>query len=621
MTSSSGNVPLTAARVHEVRLTNDDLFWRQPHVHGVGEGFLRNTDGTWSTTYGISIYVTRLTDQSTLPVKDRIPSLIERVPVRIIVCPELSFTGAIGHSEHRPVVAGVRIISSRNKTKDNPVTPEDEGGIPFTGNTGTLTGLVTRNTDGKKFVVTNQHILTGNVRTSPAGHEELYQETIPEAATGTYRLDPTKRLGGGDGLAEGLAVTEAGPNTADVAMCSHDPDTEIGFLLHGHGSNSGRRVIPGTIDPVFDEDTLAYSPTELLMVGASGGEGLVDVRGVNQTRVVSKGKGADKVNTTFTGLIILDCTGRLAQEGDSGAPCLADMGDDEYKMVGIFFAREFEVDDEGRDVGSHVGYAFPASVAENGLGIRFGNTPPVAVIKAPSRVARSEEGVELNGADSYDPDNDPITFLWEQENTGPQVSIVNPTSSKASFDAPNYIPSRIIFKLTVKDSKGDTGEERVTIDVGPTFPSSPPTSTPTNTAPPDESESDPEPEPITWSAWEPTSDTRGTGLLRERRYTSTSSQGTARSRWFSDPEVVVVETWGSWFNTGTFSGSLGGRQEQQSRTSNLGNTEYRWVSRPEPITWTAWSDTGNTENFGPGHTYREQSRTSNYGETETRWVR
>ena len=603
MTSSSGNVPLTAARVHEVRLTNDDLFWRQPNVHGVGEGYFRNTNGTWSTTYGISIYVTQATDQSTLPSADRIPSLIERVPVRLVVCPELSFAGAIGHGEHRPVDAGVRVISSRKKTKDNPVTTDvDEGGIPFTGNTGTLTGLVTRNTDGKKFVVTNQHVLCGDVRTSPAGHEELYQQTIAED---TRRLDVNKRIGGGDGLAKGMAVTETGTNTADVAMCSHDPDAEIGFLLHGHGSNSGRRVIPGTIDPVFDEDTLAYSPTELLMVGASGGAGLVDVRGVNQTRVVSKGKGADKVNMTFTGLIILDCTGRLAQEGDSGAPCLADMGDDEYKMVGIFFARELEVDDEGRDVGSHVGYAFPASVAEAGLEVQFGNKPPVAVIRAPDRVARNQRRVELNGSDSYDPDNNTITYLWTQENTtGPQVTIVNSTSFKAYFDAPDFIPSRVIFKLTVKDSKGDTGEAYVTIEVGPAFPSSPPTSIP---------EPDPEPEPPPQPVWEYTGETDGCGssFRRERRRGSVTE-------WESDPQP---DPWGPWSDTGRYISSGQHRQQQQVRTSSCGHTDYGSRSDPEEEVWPdTWTDTGRYEYIDAYTYFKEQSRTSSYGNTQTRWV-
>ena len=176
--------PLTAARIDEVRLANDDLFWRQPHVHGVGEGFLRNTDGTWSTDYGISVYVTQATVQSTLAVADRIASTISGVPVRIVVEPELDYTGSIEYGEHRPVVAGVRVISAIESV-DDPLTPNvDESGVLNEITTGTLTGLATRNTDGKKFLVLCQHVLTDNVRVSPDGNEELYQQNITEDTEG-----------------------------------------------------------------------------------------------------------------------------------------------------------------------------------------------------------------------------------------------------------------------------------------------------------------------------------------------------------------------------------------------------------------------------------------------------
>ena len=236
-------------------------------------------------------------------------------------------------------------------------------------------------------------------------------------------------------------------------------------------------------------------------------------------------------------------------------------------MVGIEFAKRFEriVANAGR-----IAYAFPASVAERELGIRFGNTPPVAVIKAPSRVARSERRVELHGADSYDPDNDPLTFLWEQENTGPRVSIVNPTSSKAYFDAPSFIPSRVIFKLTVKDSKGETDEERVIIDVGPTFSSSPPTPTPDDTAPPsEESDSDPEPdpEPEPPPVWRYTGATDGFGpsFRRERRRGS-------ETEWESDPQP---DPWGPWSDTGRYISS-----GQLRSDVNSGHESFHAASSP-----------------------------------------
>ena len=74
----------TPERIHEVRLKYDPLFWRQPNVHGVGEGFFRDENGEWTEASGIVISVTEKVDQSTLPAEDRIPDCLEGVPVQII---------------------------------------------------------------------------------------------------------------------------------------------------------------------------------------------------------------------------------------------------------------------------------------------------------------------------------------------------------------------------------------------------------------------------------------------------------------------------------------------------------------------------------------------------------
>ncbi len=74
---------LTFERIHEVRLKYDPLFWRQPNVHGVGEGLFSDGKGGWTETVGIVIDVTEKVDQSTLPLEDRIPECLEGVPVQI----------------------------------------------------------------------------------------------------------------------------------------------------------------------------------------------------------------------------------------------------------------------------------------------------------------------------------------------------------------------------------------------------------------------------------------------------------------------------------------------------------------------------------------------------------
>ena len=72
----------TADRIHEVRLKYAPLFWRQPNVHGVGEGYFRKK-GVSTETVGIVIDVTNKVDQSTLPPEDWIPDCLEGVPVQI----------------------------------------------------------------------------------------------------------------------------------------------------------------------------------------------------------------------------------------------------------------------------------------------------------------------------------------------------------------------------------------------------------------------------------------------------------------------------------------------------------------------------------------------------------
>ena len=80
MTTTTENTP---ERRHEVRLKYDALFWRQPNVYAVSEGYLRTGGGEWLETKGINVKVTEKVDQSTLPLADRIPVCLEGIPVKI----------------------------------------------------------------------------------------------------------------------------------------------------------------------------------------------------------------------------------------------------------------------------------------------------------------------------------------------------------------------------------------------------------------------------------------------------------------------------------------------------------------------------------------------------------
>ena len=94
--------------------------------------------------------------------------------------------------------------------------------------------------------------------------------------------------------------------------------------------------------------------------------------------------------------------------------------------------------------------------------LRIGNSPPVADA-GPNQSLPGAATVTLDGSASFDPDGDPITFLWTRE-TGPPVNLANPTSAVTTFSA--AAGQVYTFRLTVKDNFGGQAIARVTITTG-----------------------------------------------------------------------------------------------------------------------------------------------------------
>jgi len=91
--------------------------------------------------------------------------------------------------------------------------------------------------------------------------------------------------------------------------------------------------------------------------------------------------------------------------------------------------------------------------------VRTGNDPPVANA-GPNLSNVSAGTVTLDGSASYDPDGDPITFLWTQT-AGPQVTLSGPTTSRPTFSA--AAGQTYNFRLVVKDDHGGQGQAAVRI--------------------------------------------------------------------------------------------------------------------------------------------------------------
>ena len=238
------------------------------------------------------------------------------------------------NTEHRPLVSGIRIASG--KRVDGQLEPIEAG---------TLTGLTIRNSDGKKFLVTNLHVMTGGIPIPASGDEEMYQESVSaDKKVGSRIAWVPIEEHEGDPL---IPPDEA--NLADVAMCELEDGVAADFTMHD-ASHSGRLIIEGVVEPT--------EGMTLTMLGQAGRvrEGTVTVREV--------GWRLNKDERWFTGLAVLDTSQRPVEGGDSGAACLYQVSDNRYKMSCIEFV--------GIVRPGTTAYAFPASVAQQKLGITFG---------------------------------------------------------------------------------------------------------------------------------------------------------------------------------------------------------------------------------------------------------
>ena len=62
----------------------NSLFWRQPNVYNITPGFLRDDEGGWTDTWGLTVWVTEKVDQNALPPEDRIPDYLDEIPIQIM---------------------------------------------------------------------------------------------------------------------------------------------------------------------------------------------------------------------------------------------------------------------------------------------------------------------------------------------------------------------------------------------------------------------------------------------------------------------------------------------------------------------------------------------------------
>ena len=86
----------------------------------------------------------------------------------------------------------------------------------------------------------------------------------------------------------------------------------------------------------------------------------------------------------------------------------------------------------------------------------------------PSLTVRPSQLVELDGSKSYDPNGDPLYFLWLQLTGGPTVSLLNSTTPNPSFVAPAVTnTTTLTFELLVGDGQAGSMPSYTYVTVEP----------------------------------------------------------------------------------------------------------------------------------------------------------
>ena len=497
------------------------------------------------------------------------------------------------NDEHRPLVSGAWITIVKR-----------EGGNLRPIGSGTLTGLA-RKPDGAKVLVTNLHVLTGSGQTDVSGAEEMYQEDVPLDVLlnswSTYVPTPGKKVGD---TATGRPILSGTKQIADVAMVELESGVAAKFQLHDHPIHTNRKILSGYVDPVDDDD----DPMRLLMLGARTGEGEVNVLRVNQNETIH--------GIEYAGLTIVESIRHPSAGGDSGAPLLFEVGPNSYRMSCIHFASN-----------GNMSWAFPASVAQTALGIKFGNSPPVADASASAERVKPGDPVVLNGSGSRDPDGYRLSFRWEQlgvleSPVTPQVTIVGSNEATASFTAPDY-SGALSFQLTVTDSEEEVDTATVNVTVRP--PNRSPLAfagyhqvatvdsrvTLTNATASDPDEADRGRLSHRWRQ------RRGTTVLLNNpnilapTFTTPRNPSTldfrltvtdpGRRRDTDDVRVRVFSSNATtqWYDTRETDGSGSTKRKRQTRLYK-GTAQFRWQADPEEEIWSEWADTGETRNEDTG---------------------
>ena len=353
------------------------------------------------------------------------------------------------NDEHRPLRGGISIV-------------RHGGGI----GRGTLCLIARRQLDHKKVLTTAAHNfgdLRNSIKMCQGGDEyndrvaRRYSETLDDGSTREsykyHESTPDSVAKFGD-FAAALLLTDSNGERDSIE------GLDGVFVVHKHeeGSNSNHQPLPVVKDAYDPVRNKAYD-----LYGAKSGITQVTVNDVDREYEVDTGR-------WMRGLILLDESRSSPRptDGDSGAPIVVEDPDGNLRIVALYF---------GGIASESIGFAYPASVVEQELGIYFGVSAPTALATAPEHVAPGTPFV-LNG-ESSDAQEDGATitkyqWVWLSGPPPAGTTVQPPPTGGFPFHYPEQTTPNLsisghnllgdyAYKLIVTDSNGAKASTTVSV--------------------------------------------------------------------------------------------------------------------------------------------------------------
>ncbi len=340
---------------------------------------------------------------------------------------------------------------------------------------GTLTAVARRIGFDTKVLVTNIHV----VSTSADNYTLTEGEYLYQGGTGSSdRIGKTFTYT--DGANSWLPVVSSGRhqdgqeyrNPGDIALLDVKNGVTTDFGLHVDDGSGGHEQRPIVFPPV---DPLRNMKVQVFGSVTGPGEARITVAdGPNEARriTVVNSETEEKLYYRFKETVVLSRVPHPGQKGDSGAPCVWEDEDGNYRLVCILYAGIETRNHETQKLESLTGYAMPARLAESLLGIYFGVSAPTAEA-GDSITVNAGEMFCLNGENSRvnEPNAGPLEYSWERYIStprptgplvGPQMFTREPTKE---FTAPPVPSEAYLYQLTVKDANGAKHSDLVRVIV------------------------------------------------------------------------------------------------------------------------------------------------------------